>query len=102
MPLGYRSVQYKLWEDGPLRDLSAWRVTIPEILVKQDPENPKRNIHPFRIEVRRVDVLESRWFTSILVSLGFYWVFGMYKVLMSPGGVDDIGISCIDNTQFNS
>lgn len=52
--------------DGPLRDLSAWRVTIPDIVAKPDPDNPKKMISMFHIEVRRVDVLEndfeaSRW-----------------------------------------
>ena len=58
--MGYRSVQYKMWEDGPLRDLSAWRLTIPKIVLKPDPDNLRKNIHVFVIEVRRVDVLESK------------------------------------------
>jgi len=55
----HHHVPYRLRDDRPLKDLSAWRVTIPEILTKSDPDNPKREIHYFVVEVRRVDVLES-------------------------------------------
>lgn len=48
-----------MMDDGPLRDLSAWRVTIPEILPKPDPDNQRKSIFYFVIDVRRVDVLES-------------------------------------------
>ncbi|KAI0214870.1 Sorting nexin-14 [Lamellibrachia satsuma] len=54
-----------LW-DGPLRDLSAWRVMVPEVLVKAEPENPNRCYYTYLVDVRRVDVIEddfepSRW-----------------------------------------
>ncbi|KAK2154419.1 hypothetical protein LSH36_269g07049 [Paralvinella palmiformis] len=55
----HHHVPYRLRDDRPLKDLSAWRVTIPEILTKSDPDNPKREIHYFVVEVRRVDVLEN-------------------------------------------
>lgn len=48
-----------LLDDGPLRDLSAWRVSIPEIVARPDPDNQRKTIYMFNIEVRRVDVLES-------------------------------------------
>jgi len=47
--------------DSPLRNLSAWRVSIPEVQLKPDPDNPKKTIFVFAIEVRRVDVLESTY-----------------------------------------
>ena len=41
--LGYRSLQQRLCgDDGPLRDLSAWRVTIPRVSSHADPENPRQ------------------------------------------------------------
>ena len=49
----------RMWEAGPLRDLSAWRVTIPNILAKPEPDNPRKYYQTFSIDVRRVDVLES-------------------------------------------
>ena len=47
-----------LW-DGPLRDLSAWRVMVPEVLVKAEPENPNRCYYTYLVDVRRVDVIEG-------------------------------------------
>ena len=46
------------WE-GPLHDLSAWRVTVPELIAAPEPDNPRRSYAAFLVEVRRVDVLES-------------------------------------------
>lgn len=37
-------------------DLSTWRVTIPRIGARPDPENPKKQFFVFIIDVRRVDV----------------------------------------------
>ena len=37
-------------------DLSSWRVTIPRIGARPDPENPKKQFFVFIIDVRRVDV----------------------------------------------
>lgn len=48
-----------LLDDGPLRDLSAWRVSIPEIVARPDPDNQRKTVYMFNIEVRRVDVLEN-------------------------------------------
>lgn len=51
---------YRTLDDGgPLRDLSAWRVSIPQIVPKPDPENNRKNIFVFEIEIRRIDVLEN-------------------------------------------
>lgn len=52
---------FSLLQSGPKHDLSAWRVTIPEIASLPEPENPKKFYHTFSVEVRRVDVLESKW-----------------------------------------
>ena len=58
--LGYRSLQQRLCgDDGPLRDLSAWRVTIPRVSSHADPDNPRRTQLCYSIQVRRVDVLEG-------------------------------------------
>ena len=48
----------RLW-DGPLRDLSAWRVTVPEVLTMAEPENPNRCYYTYLVDIRRVDVLEG-------------------------------------------
>ena len=37
-------------------DLSTWRVTIPRIGARPDPENPKKQFFVFIIDVRRVDM----------------------------------------------
>jgi hypothetical protein len=50
---------YRFKDDSLLRDLSAWRVTIPALVAKPDPDNPKRHLHSFVIDIRRVDVLEG-------------------------------------------
>ena len=61
---------FRLTCEGPLKDLSAWRVTIPEVIEKkQELENNKRNVHYFVIEVRRIDVLESRSLSNIIKSV---------------------------------
>ncbi|XP_074646069.1 sorting nexin-14-like [Tubulanus polymorphus] len=50
--------------EQPMHDLSAWRVNIPCIETSPDPENLKKVIHMFSIEVRRLDVLEQDEFQS--------------------------------------
>jgi len=42
-----------------LCDLSAWRVTIPKIRAKPEPDNPRKQMFIFCIEVRRVDITEG-------------------------------------------
>ena len=60
--LGYRSLQQRLCgDDGPLRDLSAWRVTIPRVSSHVDPDNPRRTQLCYSIQVRRVDVMEGEF-----------------------------------------
>ncbi|ELT98993.1 hypothetical protein CAPTEDRAFT_203562 [Capitella teleta] len=54
---GYYAFRFK--DDSLLRDLSAWRVTIPALVAKPDPDYPKRHLHSFVVDVRRVDVLED-------------------------------------------
>lgn len=64
--VGVEVATFPVLNDGPLRDLSAWRVTIPDIVAKPDPDNPKKMICMFHIEVRRVDVLESQFIFCFL------------------------------------
>jgi len=40
-------------------DLSAWRVTIPKIRRKPEPDNPRKDVLVFCIQVHRVDVTEG-------------------------------------------
>jgi len=47
-------------DDEPMRDLSAWRVTIPRIMSKRDAENLRKQIFVFCIDIRRVDVVEGK------------------------------------------
>lgn len=42
-------------------DLSTWRVTIPKIGTRPDPENFKRLHHVFIVEVRRVDIPDGKF-----------------------------------------
>ena len=42
-----------------LCDLSAWRVTIPKIRMKPEPDNPRKHVFVFCIEVHRVDITEG-------------------------------------------
>ena len=61
--------EHPLMSDGPLRDLSAWRITIPVIVPKPDPSDPdnqKKNNFAFSIEIHRVDVLESQFCTHFM------------------------------------
>ncbi|XP_052220353.1 sorting nexin-14-like isoform X2 [Dreissena polymorpha] len=37
-------------------DLSTWRVTIPRLGARPDPENPKKQFFVFIVEIRRVDI----------------------------------------------
>ena len=46
-----------------LRDLSAWRITIPRVESVQEPETKKR-YHVFVIDVRRLDTLEGGFCSS--------------------------------------
>jgi hypothetical protein len=46
-------------DDEPVRDLSAWRVTIPRIMSKRDPDNLRKQFFVFCIDVRRIDVTEG-------------------------------------------
>ena len=41
-------------------DLSTWRVTIPRIGARPDPENPKKQFFVFIIDVRRVDMSNGK------------------------------------------
>lgn len=41
-------------------DLSTWRVTIPKLGARPDPENPKKQHFVFIVEVRRVDMSDER------------------------------------------
>ncbi|GFO18602.1 sorting nexin-14 [Plakobranchus ocellatus] len=45
--------------DCSLHDLSSWRVTIPRIGARPDPDNPRKQYFVFIIDVRRVDVREG-------------------------------------------
>ncbi|XP_046344151.1 sorting nexin-14-like isoform X1 [Haliotis rufescens] len=45
--------------DPPKHDLSTWRVTVPRIGARPDPDNPKKQFFVFIIDVRRVDVPEG-------------------------------------------
>ncbi|CAH1794558.1 unnamed protein product [Owenia fusiformis] len=54
-------------DDGPLRDLSTWRVSIPHVEGRLEPDNPKKQFYVFVIEVNRVDVAvegPSHWFVD--------------------------------------
>ena len=42
-----------------LCDLSAWRVTIPKIRMKPEPDNLRKQVFVFCIEVHRVDITEG-------------------------------------------
>jgi sorting nexin-14 len=46
-------------DESHLRDLSAWRVTIPKIKTKPEPDNPRKHVFVFCIQVHRLDVVES-------------------------------------------
>ncbi|KAH9495459.1 Sorting nexin-14 [Bulinus truncatus] len=45
--------------DHSLHDLSSWRVTIPRIGARPDPENPKKQFFVFIIDIRRLDIEEG-------------------------------------------
>ena len=47
-------------DDCSMHDLSSWRVTIPRIGARPDPDNPRKQYFVFIIDVRRVDVREGR------------------------------------------
>ncbi len=51
---------------GPKYDLSAWRVTITDVIEKPDAENPRKTYFAFLTDIRRVDVLESKCHTQAL------------------------------------
>jgi len=42
-----------------LCDLTAWRVTIPKIRAKPEPDNQRKHLFVFCIEVHRVDITEG-------------------------------------------
>ncbi|GFR71743.1 sorting nexin-14 [Elysia marginata] len=46
-------------DDCSMHDLSSWRVTIPRIGARPDPDNPRKQYFVFIIDVRRVDVRED-------------------------------------------
>ncbi|KAK3774463.1 hypothetical protein RRG08_000416 [Elysia crispata] len=46
-------------DDCSLHDLTSWRVTIPRIGARPDPDNPRKQYFVFIIDVRRVDVRED-------------------------------------------
>ncbi|XP_055877847.1 sorting nexin-14-like isoform X3 [Biomphalaria glabrata] len=45
--------------DHSMHDLSSWRVTIPRIGARPDPENPRKQYFVFIIDIRRLDVEEG-------------------------------------------
>ncbi|CAL1530450.1 unnamed protein product [Lymnaea stagnalis] len=45
--------------DQSLHDLTSWRVTIPRIGARPDPENPRKQYFVFIIDIRRLDVEEG-------------------------------------------
>ncbi|BFZ02791.1 hypothetical protein BsWGS_05830 [Bradybaena similaris] len=45
--------------DHSLHDLTSWRVTIPRIGARPDPENPRKQYFVFIIDIRRLDVKEG-------------------------------------------
>ncbi|XP_064595473.1 sorting nexin-14-like isoform X2 [Liolophura sinensis] len=48
-----------VYDDSPVRDLSAWRVTIPRIGARPDPDNMKKQFFVYIIDVRRIDTGED-------------------------------------------
>ena len=46
-------------EDESMHDLTSWRVTVPRIGARPDPEHPKKQFFVFIIDVRSVDVAEG-------------------------------------------
>ncbi|XP_013383349.1 sorting nexin-14 isoform X2 [Lingula anatina] len=59
-------VDYQLELDGgaAVRDLSAWRVTIPSVAVIPDSENSKKQSHAFKIHINRIDIPDGGQDTS--------------------------------------
>ncbi|XP_059174499.1 sorting nexin-14-like isoform X2 [Physella acuta] len=45
--------------DHSMHDLSSWRVTIPRIGARPDPENPRKQYFVFIIDIRRLDIEEG-------------------------------------------
>ena len=45
--------------DNPLRDLSAWRVTVPGVIGQPEYDNPKKLFYSYLIDIRRVDIMEG-------------------------------------------
>jgi hypothetical protein len=41
-------------------DLTTWRVTIPRLGARPDPENPKKQFFVFIVEIRRLDVTDGK------------------------------------------
>lgn len=57
---GIPSSPVKLTGDRqPLHNLSAWRVSIPSVVQRPDPDNPRKVIYVFLVEVWRLDVSEG-------------------------------------------
>ena len=56
-------------DNSNLRNLSAWRLTIPNVTAQTDPENPKRQQYFYSVQVRRVDVVEG---ARIFIALNKY------------------------------
>lgn len=55
--LGDETDVYTMEDDPRLKKLSAWRVFIPQVMMKMD-QNCKY-YHVFRIEVQRIDVRDE-------------------------------------------
>ena len=72
---------------SPVHDLSAWRVTVPMIGARPDPENIKRQFFVFIIEVGRADMLEGNLMSSFLRSgTTVAWCFKCMSDMQSVGG----------------
>ena len=71
--------------DNPLRDLSAWRVTVPGVIGQPEYDNPKKLFYSYLIDIRRVDIMEggvlTHWgrdkmtaFSQTTLSNAFFWM----------------------------
>lgn len=67
---------WSLNRECPLHDLSTWRVTIPRIGGRPDPDNNRKLFFVFIIDVHRVDVSSDGKYTLInLFVLGSFITF---------------------------